>query len=173
MLVTIARAYDDPTAAANALSELRKAGVPEHDISIFARDLRVGEAATGAEIGAALGGLAGLVTGLGLIAIPGIGPVVATGWLAATAAGAVAGGMAGGAFGVLSHAGMSSEDAQDISDCLRRGHTLVAARVANADKSRHEAILDRAAIDVQNHVARYRGTGWRLHDFGDAPFMPE
>ena len=88
MMVVIVRLYDDHTEAADAVTELRKAGVPERDISIITRDDRASAAATGAEIGAAVGGLTGLLTGLGLIAIPGIGPVVATGWLAATAAGA-------------------------------------------------------------------------------------
>jgi hypothetical protein len=99
--------------------------------------------------------------------------MVATGWLAATAAGAAAGGMAGGACGALSHLGVSGEDAQEMAECLRRGATLVAARVTDADKSRHEATLDRAAVDVQIRVASYQRAGWRLHDFGDAPYMPE
>jgi hypothetical protein len=173
MFVTITRLYDDPAKAANAISELRKAGVSESDISIFTRDDRVTRAATGAEIGATVGGLAGLLSGLGLIAIPGIGPVVATGWLAATAAGAAAGGLAGGAFGVLSHVGVSSEDAQEMAECLRQGHTLVAARVVDTDKWRHEAILDRVAVDVQVEVAAQQEFGWRLRDFADAPYMPE
>ena len=46
-------------------------------------------------LGAGIGGAAGLLAGLGLMAIPGIGPVVAAGWLAATAAGAAAGGTGG------------------------------------------------------------------------------
>ena len=99
MLVVIIRMYDHQTDAADAVRALREAGVPENDISVLARDDRVTGAARGAEIGAVLGGLAGLLTGLGLVAIPGIGPVVATGWLAATAAGAAAGGLAGGRSG--------------------------------------------------------------------------
>jgi hypothetical protein len=173
MFVTIARLYEDPAEAADAIDQLKKAGVPQGDISIFTGDDRVRRAATGAEIGATVGGLAGLLSGLGLVAIPGIGPVVATGWLAATAAGAAAGGLAGGAFGVLSQVGVTSEEAQEMSDCLRRGHTLVAARVANADKGRHQAILDHAAIDVQIRAGRDRQSGWRLHDFGDMALMPE
>ncbi len=173
MIITIVRLYDDHGEAANVVRELRNAGVPEHDISILTRDDRVGAAATGAEIGAAVGGLAGLLTGLGLIAIPGIGPVVATGWLAATAAGAAAGGLAGGALGVLSQAGVSGEEAHEIAECLRRGATVVAARVTDTEKSRYEAILDRGAIDVRIRVAAYREAGWRSHDPDAAPYTPE
>jgi hypothetical protein len=173
MIITIVRLYADHTAAADAVQALKTAGVPERDISIIARDERVSAAATSAEIGAALGGLAGLLTGLGLIAIPGIGPVVATGWLAATAAGAAAGGLLGGALGVLSHAGLSGEEAHEIAECLRRGATLVAARVPETDRSRCEAILDRGAMNVRVRVAAYREAGWRSFDPEGAPYSSQ
>jgi hypothetical protein len=173
MLVAIIRVYDHHTDAADAVQELRKAGVPEHDISVLTRDDRVTGAAKGAEIGAAVGGLAGLLTGLGLVAIPGIGPVVATGWLAATAAGAAAGGLAGGALGVVSQAGVSGEEAHAIAECLRRGATLVTARVPEADRSRYEVILDRRSIDVQVRVAVFREAGWTSHDPNAAPYTQE
>jgi len=54
---------------------------------------------------------------------------------AATAAGAVAGGLAGGALGVLSEAGVSGEEAHEIAECLRRGATMVSARVPDATKA--------------------------------------
>ena len=44
-------------------------------------------AGTGAGVGAALGGAAGVLAGLGLMAIPGVGPIVAAGWLVSTLAG--------------------------------------------------------------------------------------
>jgi hypothetical protein len=59
----------------------------------------------GTGIGAGVGGTAGLLAGLGLLAIPGLGPVVAAGWLAATAVGAAAGGAIGGIVGALTEAG--------------------------------------------------------------------
>ncbi len=173
MMVVIVRLYDDHTEAAGAVTELRKAGVPEGDISIITRDDRVSAAATGAEIGAAVGGLAGLLTGLGLIAIPGIGPVVATGWLAATAAGAAAGGLAGGALGVVTQAGVSRDEAHEIAECLRRGATMVSARVPDTDRSRCEAILDRGALNVQVRIAAYRKAGWTSFDPDAPPYTAE
>jgi hypothetical protein len=173
MLVTIVRVYDDHTDAADVVQELRKAGVPEHDVSVITRDDRVWGAARGAEIGAAVGGLAGLLTGLGLIVIPGIGPVAATGWLAATAAGAAAGGLTGGALGVVSQAGMSGEEAHAIAECLRRGATLVTARVPAAERSRYEVILDRRAIELRARVSLYREAGWTTHDPNAVPYTPE
>ncbi len=57
------------------------------------------------------GGAAGVAAGLGLLAIPGIGPVAAAGWLASLAAGAVAGGATGGIIGALVESGTSKENA--------------------------------------------------------------
>ncbi len=173
MIVTIIRLYDDHADAAAVVEELQKAGISKSDISLLTRGDRVGGAATGAEIGAALGGLAGLLTGLGLIAIPGIGPVVATGWFAATAAGAAAGGLAGGALGVLSQAGISGDEAHEFAECLRRGATLVSARVPEAERSRYEAILDRGAINVRLRVASYRASGWTSFDPEAAPLTAD
>jgi hypothetical protein len=173
VLVAIIRVYDHHADAADAVQALRKAGVPEHDISVITRDDRVTGAAKGAEIGAAVGGLAGLLTGLGLVAIPGIGPVAATGWLAAAAAGAAAGSLAGGALGVVSQAGVSGEEAHTIAECLRRGATLVTARVPETDQTRYEAILDRGAINVRARVAVYREAGWTSHDPNAVPYTSE
>mgnify|MGYP000539482458 CR=1 FL=1 len=97
---TITRAYDNYAAAQGAVSRLEAAGVASSDISLLGRDERAdnddSNAGEGAGIGAAVGGAAGLLAGLGLIAIPGVGPVVAAGWLASTLAGAAAGGATGG-----------------------------------------------------------------------------
>src|SRR3982751_5648139 len=122
-MITISRLYDDYDTAARAVAELERAGIPHADVSIVAsnaegwydrdrttsgvdpahdrdhdgRDDRAEGAAAG--IGATLGGVAGLLAGLGMLAIPGIGPVVAAGWLASTAAVAAVGGTAGAARG--------------------------------------------------------------------------
>ena len=73
-------------------------------------DDRAEGAGKGAGIGAGLGGAAGLSVS-GLLAIPGLGPVVAAGWVAATAVGAAAGAATGGLVGALTEAGVSKEDA--------------------------------------------------------------
>src|SRR4051812_44429264 len=99
--ITLSRLYDDYPTASRVMMDLEAAGVAAGDISIIASnadnwykhdrnrdgvDDRAEGAATGAGIGATVGGLAGLLAGLGMIAIPGIGPVVAAGWFASTAA---------------------------------------------------------------------------------------
>jgi hypothetical protein len=133
MTVTISRLYNSNVEARSAVRELESAGVSHGDISIIAsnadswydektntypdrdldgRDDRAEGAGAGAGIGAVAGGAVGLLTGLGIMAIPGVGPVVAAGWLASMLAGAAAGGATGGIIGALSQAGVSDEDAQ-------------------------------------------------------------
>src|SRR6185437_13482826 len=89
-------------------------------------------AGTGATTGAVLGGGAGLLAGLGMLAIPGVGPVVAAGWLVATLAGAGAGAAvgaaAGGLVGSLTAAGVPEREAHVYAEGVRRGSSLVTVR---------------------------------------------
>jgi len=127
-------------------------------------DDRAEGAAAGAGIGAALGGTAGLLPGLGLLALPGLGPVVAAGWLASTAALAVAGVATGGLIGALTQSGVSEEDANVYAEGVRRGGTLVTARVPDAERARCEAILDRASVNLRDRAALYQKSGWSRFD---------
>lgn len=133
-------------------------------------DDRAEGAGAGAGIGAAVGGTAGLLAGLGIMAIPGLGPVVAAGWLAATAVGAIAGGAAGGLIGALTQAGVSKEDAEIYAEGVRRGGTLVSARVPDIERSRYEAILDQAAVNIRTRAEAYREAGWRGFDPNARPY---
>ena len=133
-------------------------------------DDRVEGAEAGAGIGAVLAGGAGLLAGLGLMAIPGLGPVVAAGWLAATGVGAVAGGAAGGIIGALTQAGTSEKEAEVYAEGVRRGGTLLSARVPSEDRSRYESILDRSAVNIGDRGAEYRSSGWTGFDPAAAPY---
>jgi len=110
MTKTVSALYDSYDSARAAVNDLVTAGFSSSDISIVAnnsenwhRGDRASDAAddagTGAGVGAAVGGLGGLLTGLGIMAIPGVGPVVAAGWLITTAVGAVTGAAVGAATG--------------------------------------------------------------------------
>ena len=195
MTVTISRLYDTYAAAAEAVRNLEAAGIPHNDISIVsnnsdnwyanspnspsrgtqtvASDERPSNAGTGVGLGATAGGLAGLLAGLGLIAIPGIGPVVAAGWLVATAAGVAAGGAAGGIIGALTKAGTSEEDARLYAEGVRRGGTLVSARVPDGDRTKYEAVLDRSAVNVRDRGAAWRKSGWQTFDPQSAPYTAD
>ena len=190
MTTTISRLYDNYSDAERAVSRLESAGVPHSDISIVANnsdnwygsrsgkvdrdrdgvDDRAEGAATGAGVGAALGGAAGLLAGLGLLAIPGLGPVVAAGWLASTALGAVAGGATGGVVGALTQAGVSEEEAPLYAEGVRRGGTMVSARVPDGDRARYEAILDQSAVNLRDRSAAWQKSGWKSYDPGAQPY---
>jgi hypothetical protein len=192
MTVTITRLYDNYADAQRAVQRLESAGVPHSDISIVANnseswfntnkrldrdhdgvDDRSESAGKGAGIGAGIGGAAGLLAGLGLLAIPGLGPVVAAGWLAATAVGAAAGAATGGIVGALTEAGVSEVDAHTYAEGVRRGGTLVSARVADAEKSRLEAALNESAVNIQDRSAAWQKAGWKSFDSTSNPYGAE
>ncbi|MDI1286590.1 MAG: hypothetical protein PSV46_19540 [Reyranella sp.] len=179
---TISRIYDTYAQAREAVRALEAAGVPSKEISLVANKYVSAEyaevndvsgGATGAGIGGALGGGAGLLAGLGLLAIPGLGPVVAAGWLAATAVGVAAGAAAGGIVGALVDAGVSKEHADIYSESIRRGGTLVTARVTDMEATRLEAMLDRYdPIDPAERGRLYRKEGWSTFDPKAPPYRP-
>jgi len=181
MTSTISRLYDSYPLAQQAVTDLEAAGLAHSNISIVANNSddwhgqdgnhdRTDGAKTGAGIGAGLGGAAGLLTGLGLLAIPGVGPVVAAGWLVATAVGVAGGAATGGLVGALTNAGMSKEDADVYSEGVRRGGTLVSAKVEDGAKGKFEAILDRSSVNMTDRGAAYRKAGWQTFDPAAKPY---
>lgn len=181
---TVTGLFDDYSDASAAVSALEARGVPSDDISIVSNDAgnqhpsntnAAEGAGTGAGIGAAVGGVGGLLTGLGIMAIPGVGPVVAAGWLAATAAGAaagaVAGGAAGGLIGAMTESGVPEEHAHVYAEGVRRGGTLVTARVDESLYPEAEAVL-RQSVDPGARRAAYMEQGWTRFDDKLDPYGP-
>jgi hypothetical protein len=118
-------------------------------------------AGTGATIGTVLGGGAGLLAGIGALAIPGVGPVVAAGWLIATLTGAGVGAAAGGLVGGLTGAGVSAEEAGVYNEGVRRGGTLVTVRTDEANVSRIESIMaERKSAGWRARDTEWRAAGW-------------
>lgn len=184
MTKTVSGLFDSYAAASEAVSSLEASGIPHSDISIVASnhderlDARASEAGhdagKGASAGAVVGGAGGLMAGLGLLAIPGLGPVVAAGWLASTAIGALAGaavgGAAGGIVGAMTAEGVPESDANVYAEGIRRGGTLVSARVEDARAADAQAILHRhKTVDITARGQAYRESGWSSFD----PNAPE
>jgi hypothetical protein len=180
MTQTITRLFDNYADAKSAVADLESIGVPHHDLSIVANNVDGahgdhdgvndhGDVTRGTSTGAVLGGAGGLLAGLGLLAIPGLGPIVAAGWLAATAAGAGIGALGGAAtgsiVGALKNAGHSEEDAHVYSEGVRRGGTLLSARVADDLVTETEAVLARHnSVDAATRGTAYRQDGWSRFD---------
>lgn len=148
-----------------ALTELRDAGFSMNQVSLIAKDSTGGTGAganlghgnkadegakAGAATGGALGGLGGLLVGLGALAIPGVGPVIAGGavataiatTLAGGAIGAAAGGIAGGLVGL----GIPEDRAKVYNDRFQRGEYLVIVDGTEAEIERAAVILKRRGI---------------------------
>ena len=182
MTKTITRLFDDHADATAAVTQLEAAGFAHDDISVLANNVDGrhgdhahdgvndhGDVTRGVSTGAALGGAGGLLAGLGLLAIPGLGPIVAAGWLAATAAGAgigaIGGAATGGIVGALKNAGHSDEEANVYSEGVRRGGTLVSVRVPAEQEARAQSILDgHRSVDAATRGAAYRQNGWTGFD---------
>lgn len=186
---TVTGLFDSYADAESAVSQLRSLGVDRDDISVVSNnsdsrhktDVNNSDAAEdagkGAGIGAVLGGAGGLLTGLGIMAIPGVGPVVAAGWLAATlagaATGAVVGGAAGGLIGALTDAGVDERDAHVYAEGVRRGGTLVTARVPDTLVTPAEDILAKSPrVDIAARRNAYAETGWKSFDPTLEPYSP-
>jgi hypothetical protein len=181
---TVTGLFDDYANAKSAVKALESCGIPSDQISIvsYNADGRYENhsgaaegAETGASLGVVVGGAGGLLTGLGIMAIPGVGPVVAAGWLAAAAvgavAGAVAGGAAGGLIGALTDSGVPEADAHVYAEGVRRGGTLVTAKVEDAVAPEAKAILERSnRVDLVERRDAYVAQGWTKFDDTRDPY---
>jgi hypothetical protein len=175
----ISRVYDSYDQGRRAVQAIEAAGFSGAEISLvanrhvsseFSEVEETSAPAAGAGVGGVLGGSAGFLAGLGLLAIPGLGPVVAAGWLAATAVGAAAGAAAGGLVGALIGAGISHDEANAYAETIQRGGTLVSVRVRTDDVAQVRAILDRfMPVDADQRVDEYRREGWTGFDSKAAP----
>ena len=134
----------------------------EHDVSPGAQTgadhSGVGLAAG---MGAVLGGLGGLLIGLSLLPIPGVGPIVAAGPIAATLVGAARGALAGGLMGALTGLGVPETHAQLYVEGVHRGGTLVIVKSDEAREHELAGVLNQCgAIDVEERAAKWREGGW-------------
>lgn len=185
---TVTGLYDSYEDAARAIHNLADAGVSDNDLGLVVNnadnqyalsddDARVEDktaAGAGASIGTVLGGGAGLLAGFGMLAIPGIGPVVAAGWLVSTAAGAAAGAAAGGLLGALTREGVNTEHAHIYAEAVRRGGALVIARVPGRQAAAVEKIMRRHGwVDPDQRAKLYREEGWTVLDERAEPFTAE
>jgi hypothetical protein len=102
----------------------------------------------GTTTGGTLGGLAGILGGVGAMAIPGIGPILAAGPIAAGLTGAVTGGLAGG----LVDLGIPEERGQYYEEEVKKGGILATVE-ADQDKINDVASYLRSsgARDVETH----------------------
>lgn len=174
---TVVGTYDNIQTAYAVANDLINAGFSRSDISVVANDAKNeysayvddryveaggDDVAKGAGIGAAIGGLGGLLVGLGALAIPGVGPVIAAGPLLAALTGAGVGAVTGGIVGALIDLGIPDEEAHIYSEGLRRGHVLVIAQVPDASANAVTRIMERPGlVDIHRQADTWRASGWK------------
>lgn len=186
---TIVALYDTMDQARQAVAALKSAGYSNTDISLVAND-PTGEygreitttpagdgAASGATAGAIIGGLGGLLVGLGALVIPGIGPVLAAGPLAAavtTLLGAGIGAAAGGLLGALVNLGIPENEAGYYAEGVRRGGALVTANVDDMRSDEAHRILDQYnPVDINERAQTWQKEGWTGYRADAKPFTTE
>jgi hypothetical protein len=189
MLITICRLYDSYADANRVVVGLQAAGIALAETGVISNNsdswYRTGQAANvmalrkqgasgdaaavgkfeGAAVGVAIGAAAATAASLvTMLALPGVGAVVGAGWLAALLGSLAIGGATGGLLGALTNAGVSEEDAHVFVEGVRRGGTLVAARVSPTDVPRVEAMMNQSAVKLGERCDLYRKSGWHAFD---------
>ena len=157
--------YSTLASADQATDALVKAGFPASDISALLPD-NLGSkeistqkatkapegAATGAGSGAVLGGALGLLAGIGALAIPGVGPLIAAGPIMAALAGAGVGGAVGGVTGALIGLGIPEYEAKRYEGRIKKGGILLSVHCDTSDevKRAKEIMKNIGAEDVSS-----------------------
>src|SRR5688500_7300625 len=178
MSKTVIGLFNNMGEAQNVVKDLVASGIERDDIGFMANEKQVtpgrtehqregGDVASGAlagaGAGAAIGGIAGLALSLAPLAIPGIGPILAAGPIAAALAGAGLGAVTGGLIGGLTQLGVPEEEAHYYAEGVRRGGILVTVAAdsdAEADRAVH--IMKRhGAADIDERATEWKRQGWQ------------
>lgn len=139
--------YATPNLAENAVDHLLANGFSNSDISVLLPDdestrafahekhTKAPEgAATGVTAGGALGGTLGLLAGIGALAIPGVGPLIAAGPIMGALAGLGVGGALGGIVGALVGMGIPEYEAKRYEGRVKEGGTLLSVHCGTSEQ---------------------------------------
>jgi len=161
--------FESEDLAKSTVEEIKTKGVSEERISLVAKNNESDDMEAGAQTatrtetknqtdgigdgiatGGALGGIAGILAGAGMLAVPGVGPILAAGPLAAGISGLAAGGIAGG----LIDYGLDEEQGQRYAKEIEQGRILVA--VEDEEETRIDDIAammeNRGAFEVETEL---------------------
>jgi hypothetical protein len=180
---TVVGLFDKAEQAQQTVQDLLDNGVPSADISLVMRNPRdapppapsthaadtAERVAAGAFGGGVLGGVLGVLVGVSGLVIPGIGPILAAGPLAAAIssalAGASLGAVSGGLLGAMTVAGVPEEQAHAYAEGVRRGGTLVAVTTdAILGSAVYDLMRRHGVVDIDVRSATWRRSGWERFD---------
>jgi hypothetical protein len=155
--------YATPDIAEQAVNHLLAAGYNNSDISVLFPDNESTRAfahekhtkapegtATGVATGGVIGGTLGLLAGIGALAIPGVGPLIAAGPIMATLAGLGAGGAVGGLLGALVGMGIPEYEAKRYEGAVKDGGTLLSVHCETSEEvnAAKKALRETGAHDI-------------------------
>jgi len=154
-----------------AVDALRAAGFRTTDISVlFPQNVGTKDfahekgtkapegATTGASTGAVVGGTLGWLTGIGALAIPGLGPFIAAGPIMAALAGAGVGGAVGGVTGALIGMGIPEYEAKRYEGRVTKGGILLSVHSDNSDwTKRAKEVLERTGAEDISSTGETKG----------------
>ncbi|WKL01240.1 general stress protein [Paenibacillus amylolyticus] len=146
--------------ASQAIEGLKAQGFTSDEISVVTQDRDELKAireetgtkapegvAAGAATGGVLGGVAGLLAGIGALAIPGIGPILAAGPIAAAFTGAAVGAGAGGLVGGLVGLGIPEEDAKQYEEYVQNGKILLLVDSTDRDTDVYDVFSSNSQLN--------------------------
>ena len=157
--------YATPATAENGVDHLLTLGFVNSAISVLMPDddttrafahqknTKAPEGTTaGVATGGVIGGTLGLLAGIGMLAIPGIGPLVAAGPIVAALAGLGAGGAVGGIVGALVGMGIPEYEAKRYEGAVKDGGTLLSVHCDTSDQiaTAKQALRDTGARDISS-----------------------
>ena len=132
--------------AERIVDQLQERGVASNDVSVLFPDKRGTKdfayehntkapegAVAGMGAGGVIGGTLGLLAGIGALAIPGVGPLIAAGPIMATLSGVAAGAAVGGVAGALIGLGVPEFEARSYEGKVRGGNLLIAVHTDNSE----------------------------------------
>jgi hypothetical protein len=146
-------------AAEDAADTLIQSGFPSSDISVLLPESLGGPTsvgthkatkapegtATGVTTGGVIGGVLGVLAGVGVIAIPGLGPFIAAGPIITGLAGLGVGGAVGGFAGALIGMGIPEYEAKRYEGRLQHGGILLSVHCGTSEQiKRAKAVLERS-----------------------------
>jgi hypothetical protein len=167
-MVAIFGVYYDKAQATASVESITDSGFPADEVSILApetlgfkdlahdRHAKAGSSTAVVTSSVAIGGTLGLVAGVGALAIPGIGPLLAAGPLLGALAGMGAGGVVGGAIDAIDAAGPAVHAAKVYEGHIREGGILVSVNCRSADEiARAKELLARTGAQAISSSDEY------------------
>jgi hypothetical protein len=157
--------YQTRNQAEHSVDRLLAAGFTNDSISVLLPDVDSSKefahekntkapegAATGVTAGGAIGGTLGLLAGIGVLAIPGVGPFIAAGPIVGALAGLGVGGAVGGVIGALIGMGIPEFEAKRYEGLIKGGGVLLSVHCDTSEQiTRAKDLLKRSgAQDISS-----------------------